>query len=121
MGIAFIRQDERAGAVPPLRDIAVNEDAAGPQHATLLARELGLDVCVIAATWVRGEELRRAEEPAVLNAVERRRRQKVERSRLAQIDTVVDEGLAREVTRIQGDRFSAELEYQTREPWLELR
>src|SRR5947209_19153048 len=70
---------------------------------------------------VRRQELRRAEEPAVLHAVERRVWQEVQVTRSSEVDAVVLEGLALEIAEVDRDRLGTELDEQPREPGLEER
>src|SRR6266849_3932867 len=103
------------------RVIAVDDNAVRLENTPFLARDLGRHAFVIAPTRVRLPELRRSEEAAVLHAIERRVGQEVERAGPPEIDTVMLEPLALEVTRVERDRFRAELQRQAREPRLEQR
>ena len=88
----------------------MDQDAVRLENPSLLTRDLGLHALVIASARVRPPELGRAEQPAVLNAVERDVRQEVERARPAEIDAMVLEQLAVEIAAVERDRLRAKLQ-----------
>ena len=70
---------------------------------------------------MRGSELGRAEEAALMDGVERSGREEVEGAGDTQVDPVMHERLAGEVSDVDPDRPRPELHQQPAHPWLELR
>ena len=70
---------------------------------------------------VRGPELGRAEEAALVDGIERSCREKVEGARDTKIDPMMLEGLVGKVPDVDPDRPRPELEQEPAHPGLELR
>src|SRR5258705_13835771 len=86
------------------RIVAVDDHSVRFEDATLLTSDLRLHSFVVALARIGPPELRRSEQPAVLDAIERRGRQEVERAGPAEIDAVVLEALAFQITGVERDR-----------------
>src|SRR5438132_4999927 len=103
------------------RNVAVDEDAVGLQHAPFLARDLHFHAVMVAPPRIRLSELGRSEKAAVLHAVERCIGEEVERAGLTEVDAMVFEALLLGIAAVDGDRLGAQLEREAREPRLEER
>ena len=102
------RSSGRPAVAPSTLAVAVDEDAARPQEAPLLAMDLATDA--FAGAPVRSAKLGRAEETALVDGVERSGREEVEGAGDTQVDPMMLERLVGEVSDVEPDRVRPELQ-----------